>query len=251
MFLYLPAENGRFLYLCARASALSTMRRLMSRSLTSAGRRACPSATSASRMSSGSKTTTAARRIHATARHLQPSLATTATSYPTSHDKIQKIEDTLLFIDNKFVASATTEFIDLHDPATNNLVTRVPQSTDAELRAAVESAERAFPGWRATSVLARQQIMFQFVGLIRENWDRLAASITLEQGKTFADAKGDVPPRPAGGRGCLRRARAAQGRGARGGQGHGDQDVPRGRWASLLPSALSVGAVFYFPLARG
>jgi malonate-semialdehyde dehydrogenase (acetylating)/methylmalonate-semialdehyde dehydrogenase len=34
--------------------------------------------------------------------------------------------------------------------------------------------------------------MFKFVALIRENWDRLAASITLEQGKTFADAKGDV-----------------------------------------------------------
>lgn len=34
--------------------------------------------------------------------------------------------------------------------------------------------------------------MFRFVALIREHWDRLAASITLEQGKTFADAKGDV-----------------------------------------------------------
>lgn len=34
--------------------------------------------------------------------------------------------------------------------------------------------------------------MFKFVALIRENWDRLAASITLEQGKTFADARGDV-----------------------------------------------------------
>lgn len=34
--------------------------------------------------------------------------------------------------------------------------------------------------------------MFRFVSLIRENWDRLAASITLEQGKTFDDAKGDV-----------------------------------------------------------
>ena len=34
--------------------------------------------------------------------------------------------------------------------------------------------------------------MFRFVALIRENWDRLAASITLEQGKTFADARGDV-----------------------------------------------------------
>lgn len=41
-------------------------------------------------------------------------------------------------------------------------------------------------------MLARQQIMFKFTNLVRENWDRLAASITLEQGKTFADAKGDV-----------------------------------------------------------
>ena len=34
--------------------------------------------------------------------------------------------------------------------------------------------------------------MFKFVHLVRENWDRLAASITLEHGKTFQDAKGDV-----------------------------------------------------------
>lgn len=34
--------------------------------------------------------------------------------------------------------------------------------------------------------------MFRYVALIRKNWDRLAASITLEQGKTVADAKGDV-----------------------------------------------------------
>ena len=34
--------------------------------------------------------------------------------------------------------------------------------------------------------------MFKYVALIRENWDRLAASITLEQGKTLADARGDV-----------------------------------------------------------
>jgi malonate-semialdehyde dehydrogenase (acetylating)/methylmalonate-semialdehyde dehydrogenase len=40
--------------------------------------------------------------------------------------------------------------------------------------------------------MARQQIIFKFTQLVRENWDRLAASITLEQGKTFPDAKGDV-----------------------------------------------------------
>ena len=100
--------------------------------------------------------------------------------------------DTKCFLDNQFVDSKTTEWIDLYDPATNNLVTRVPQSTEEELKAAVDSAAKAFPGWKATSLLARQQVMFRFVALIRENWDRLAASITLEQGKTFADAKGDV-----------------------------------------------------------
>lgn len=136
----------------------------------------------------------AARRIAATAGHLRPmsALASTATSYPQTHDKIPKPQDTPYFLDNEFRTSQAEKFIDLFDPATNNLVTRVPQMTDAELRAAVDSAQKAFPAWRATSLLARQQIMFRYVALIRENWDRLAASITLEQGKTFADAKGDV-----------------------------------------------------------
>ncbi|KAK1460600.1 methylmalonate-semialdehyde dehydrogenase [Colletotrichum cuscutae] len=143
--------------------------------------------------SSGSPTSAvAARRIHATAKHLNAALDSTAESYPNTHEKIAKPEDTPFFLDNKFMTSAATDFIDLHDPATNNLVTRVPQMTTEELQSAVDSAEKAFPKWRAMSVLARQQIMFKFVALIRENWDRLAASITLEQGKTFADARGDV-----------------------------------------------------------
>jgi malonate-semialdehyde dehydrogenase (acetylating)/methylmalonate-semialdehyde dehydrogenase len=130
-----------------------------------------------------------------TSRHLQASAVTlqsTKTSYPTTHDKIENPVNTPYFIDNKFVESEATEWIDLNDPATNNLVTRVPQSTDAELKAAVASAQKAFPAWRATSIMARQQIMFKFTNLIRENWDRLAASITLEQGKVVSDAKGDV-----------------------------------------------------------
>ncbi|KAK8049118.1 Methylmalonate-semialdehyde dehydrogenase [Apiospora phragmitis] len=136
----------------------------------------------------------AAQRLAATAQHIRPysALASTATSFPQTHEKIAQPQDTPWFVDNEFKASQADKWIDLYDPATNNLVTRVPQSTDAELRAAVDSAQKAFPAWRNTSLLARQQIMFKFVGLVRENWDRLAASITLEQGKTFADAKGDV-----------------------------------------------------------
>jgi malonate-semialdehyde dehydrogenase (acetylating)/methylmalonate-semialdehyde dehydrogenase len=137
---------------------------------------------------------TATRRLHATAQHFKPATGLTfsAETYPMNHEKIKDVKDTPWFIDNEFRASETTQFIDLPDPATNNLVTRVPQSTDAELKAAVESAKKAFPGWKNTSIMARQQIMFKFTQGVRDNWDRLAASITLEQGKTFADAKGDV-----------------------------------------------------------
>ena len=137
----------------------------------------------------------ASRRLHATTQHLKPAVANPAIaseSYPLNHQPIESPANTQNFLDNQFVDSKASTWIDLCDPATNNLVTRVPQSTDEELRAAVESAKKAFPAWRATSLLHKQQIMFKFVALIREHWDRLAASITLEQGKTFSDAKGDV-----------------------------------------------------------
>ncbi|KKZ63423.1 methylmalonate-semialdehyde dehydrogenase (acylating) [[Emmonsia] crescens] len=158
------------------------------------------SLTTTSKMPSSLLTSqTAIRRLHATAQQLNPASAAAAAAapypadnYPMSHAPLASPVNTCNFIDNKFVPSSASTWIDLHDPATNNLVTRVPQSTDAELRAAVESAKKAFPAWRATSIMARQQILFKFTNLIRANWDRLAASITLEQGKTFADAKGDV-----------------------------------------------------------
>lgn len=137
----------------------------------------------------------AARSLHATAECRYAGAVNPARvneDYHTDHKPITSPGNTPNFLNNLFVESKASTWIDLHDPATNNLVTRVPQSTNEELQAAVESAKKAFPAWRATSLLHRQQLMFRFVGLIRENWDRLAASITLEQGKTFADAKGDV-----------------------------------------------------------
>ncbi|KNG90431.1 methylmalonate-semialdehyde dehydrogenase [Aspergillus nomiae NRRL 13137] len=188
----LRAASPRTSLANASSARSATSRSLMTASMSSSSalaRRA------SSVVSSSPASNVAARRLHATARQMTPattSAATTATEYPTDHNPIANPIDTANFLDNEFVASKATTWIDLHDPATNNLVTRVPQSTDEELRAAVESAEKAFPAWRAMSVIARQQIMFKFVSLIRANWDRLAASITLEQGKTFADAKGDV-----------------------------------------------------------
>lgn len=192
----LPALHASPRITAARATSAATA---ASRSLSTISSRS-PAALSAQDLSSSTLRTStplvATRRLHATAKHLSPagttSAASTATEYPTTHDPIANPIDTTNFIDNEFVPSRATEWIDLHDPATNNLVTRVPQSTDEELRAAVESAQKAFPAWRATSIIHRQQVLFKFVSLIRTHWDRLAASITLEQGKTFPDARGDV-----------------------------------------------------------
>lgn len=97
-----------------------------------------------------------------------------------------------LFIDGKFVDSKTNDWIDLHDPATNEVVTRVPKSTKEEMENAVASAKRAYKTWSQTSILTRQQVMLRFQHLIRQNMSELAKNITKEQGKTLVDAEGDV-----------------------------------------------------------
>lgn len=112
--------------------------------------------------------------------------------FQTHHAPVRDPKDATNFINNVAVPSKADKWFEIHDPATNDVVSRAPQTTTEELKAAVKSAQKAFPGWKATTLLHRQQVMFKFVALIRQHWDRLAASITLEQGKTFADAKGDV-----------------------------------------------------------
>ncbi|EEC03541.1 methylmalonate semialdehyde dehydrogenase, putative [Ixodes scapularis] len=97
-----------------------------------------------------------------------------------------------MFINGQFVESKTTEWVDLKNPATNELITRVPKCTNAEMHEAVRSAKEAFRTWSQTSILTRQQSMFKLQQLIKENMKRLAANVTEEQGKTLADAEGDV-----------------------------------------------------------
>jgi malonate-semialdehyde dehydrogenase (acetylating)/methylmalonate-semialdehyde dehydrogenase len=97
-----------------------------------------------------------------------------------------------LLIDGELVQSAATSFSQVHDPATQEVVCTVPDATKAELDAAVAAAVRAAPAWAATPVQQRQRIFFKLQALIREHTEELAASITREQGKTLADARGDV-----------------------------------------------------------
>lgn len=96
------------------------------------------------------------------------------------------------FVNNTFFKSSALEWYDIRDPATDQVIGTVPQLTDSELETAIASAEEAFDLYKRTSIIKRQQILFKYVQLLRENHDRLASIIVLEQGKTFDDAKGDV-----------------------------------------------------------
>ena len=59
-------------------------------------------------------------------------------------------------IDGKFLDSSTSQWVDVHNPATNDVVTKTPCTTHEEMNAAVESAKVAFKSWSKTSPLQRQ-----------------------------------------------------------------------------------------------
>ncbi|KAK4019100.1 probable methylmalonate-semialdehyde dehydrogenase [acylating], mitochondrial [Daphnia magna] len=102
------------------------------------------------------------------------------------------VPTTKLFINNKMVESKTNDWIDLCNPATNEVITKVPKATQEEMENAVEAAKAAYKTWSKTSILTRQQVMLRYQHIIRNNMKELAKSITTEQGKTMVDAEGDV-----------------------------------------------------------
>ncbi len=97
-----------------------------------------------------------------------------------------------LLIGGKFVESKSTEWRNVVNPATQEVLARVPFATPDEIEAAVASAKEAFKTWRKTPVGARARIFLKLQQLIREHMAELAAILTAEQGKTLPDAEGDV-----------------------------------------------------------
>ncbi|KAF7339593.1 Methylmalonate-semialdehyde dehydrogenase [Mycena sanguinolenta] len=96
------------------------------------------------------------------------------------------------FIGGEFVESRSSEWIDILDPSTQTLLSRVPQTTSSEFDQAVAAASQAYKSWSRTSVIGRQRFALELQHLLRQNADAIASSIVLEQGKTIGDAHGDL-----------------------------------------------------------
>jgi len=82
--------------------------------------------------------------------------------------------------------------LDVFNPATGKVARRVALATADEVRAAVVSARSAFPAWADTPPVRRARVLARFLQLLNERRDALAALITAEHGKVFADAQGEV-----------------------------------------------------------
>jgi malonate-semialdehyde dehydrogenase (acetylating)/methylmalonate-semialdehyde dehydrogenase len=89
-------------------------------------------------------------------------------------------------------ASADAEALDVTNPATGDVLARVPLSTAADLESAVSAARAALPEWRAVSVIARAKHLFRLREELESRKEDLARSVTTEMGKTLVDARAEV-----------------------------------------------------------
>ncbi len=96
------------------------------------------------------------------------------------------------FIGGRWVASRASEFLDVHNPATGDVIARTPLSPADEVDAAAAAAKKAFPAWRDTPVVARARHLFRFRELLEKHFEEIAAIVTREHGKTLDESRGSL-----------------------------------------------------------
>jgi malonate-semialdehyde dehydrogenase (acetylating)/methylmalonate-semialdehyde dehydrogenase len=99
--------------------------------------------------------------------------------------------DVAHYINGRMVA-ASGRAQPVYNPATGAVARQVMLATADEVNAAVASAQAAFPGWSQTPAIRRARVMNNFLALVNQHKDTLAAMITAEHGKVFTDAQGEV-----------------------------------------------------------
>ena len=109
----------------------------------------------------------------------------TATAAPAKYE-------TRLFIDGQWVAADKGRTLGVINPATEEVIAEVAFGGRAETKRAVAAAHRAMPEWMRRTVYERAKVLKKTADLMRERADAIARTMTLEQGKPLAEAKGEV-----------------------------------------------------------
>ena len=106
-------------------------------------------------------------------------------------EPLKGVVDVRNFIDGEWVASEG-ELRDVVNPATGQVIARVPISTEVEFDDAVQAARRAFPEWRQTTPLARSRCLFRLKELVEEHFEEVSRIQTVEHGKTIDESRGET-----------------------------------------------------------
>jgi malonate-semialdehyde dehydrogenase (acetylating) / methylmalonate-semialdehyde dehydrogenase len=96
------------------------------------------------------------------------------------------------FINGEHVKGTSGRFSDVYNPATGEIIAKVPLASDEEMDAAIKAAEKAQVEWAKVNPQRRARVMMKFGQLINEHMEELAELVAREHGKTIPDARGDV-----------------------------------------------------------
>jgi malonate-semialdehyde dehydrogenase (acetylating)/methylmalonate-semialdehyde dehydrogenase len=146
------------------------------------------------------------------------------------------------YINGEWQDSTTSDWQDVANPATGEILARVPLSDNAEVTRAIDAAAAAYPAWRRTPPEDRIQPLFKLKALLEDHQDELARIIALENGKTFSEAKAEL-------RRAIENVEVACGIPMMM-QGYNLEDVARGIDEAMLRQPLAVAAAipqFNFP----
>ena len=88
--------------------------------------------------------------------------------------------------------SSSNRYGDIYNPATGQVIAKLPMGNSGDLDKAVNAAELAFKSWSKTSITRRSQVLFKYKELLESNREELTRLITLEHGKVLSDAAGSL-----------------------------------------------------------
>jgi malonate-semialdehyde dehydrogenase (acetylating)/methylmalonate-semialdehyde dehydrogenase len=96
------------------------------------------------------------------------------------------------YVGGRWIASHASRFGEVRNPATDELLARVPLGDAADVDAAVQAATRAYPNWRATPPVQRVRYLFTFRSLLEQHFEDIARTVTREHGKTLDESRSSV-----------------------------------------------------------
>ena len=91
------------------------------------------------------------------------------------------------WIKNQWVGTESETRIDVHNPATEEIIEQVPSGSQADVEHAVRVAKTAFESWRKTPAIERAALLHEASAKMRANWDELVNMLTLEEGKPVSE----------------------------------------------------------------